>query len=474
MLWILSANIATKVLWAGSIMVIMRGLGPDGYGLLATVWAFSGLTAGVSDLGAGQAMLRRCARDGQATLPYLRTTLLIKACLTTPLWLTVALLSLWFRRGSAEWTWPWMAIVGLAALAPLIDHFQTVFTAITQLLRRLDLYAGWRAACFAAVLIIFASVLSMGGSTLGISTGYCLVILAYVLGFGHHVLRLVHGAYRGASGRYPLAAAIREGIPFLGTTLLALAYYRVDVMLLGFLGSDREAGIYAGQYQLVLIFYMIPGALFSVLFPDLYRGSRDAGFLQAQFDRNCRYLNLLAWLVTPCLFFQAHTVMNVLGGAAFASDYHSLQVLCFFVPMVSFGVALNFLTAMDKLPARIGCESLALLVTFLGGAVVIPVFSTIGMAVVALVAYALSGTFALVILARQGGIRLIQAGRDWAHMAVRIIPALFVFGLPEAFGWLKGALFIASAIVILSLSRFWNREDEALCRQVMNVLRRKA
>ena len=474
MLCILSSNIVTKLLWAGSIVVLMHGLGPDGYGLLVTVWAFAGLMAGISDLGTSQALLRKCSREGQTTLPYLRTALFIKMWLTTPLWLLVALVALWFRGTGNGWTWSWVATIGLAALAPLIDHFQTVFTVITQMLRRLDLYAMSRAAYFIAVFISFALVLALGGSTLGISLAYCLVTIAYVIRFGHQGLQLIHGHHGKLPGRYPLNSAIREGLPFLGTTLLALAYYRVDVMLLGFLGSDREAGIYAGQYQLVLLFYMIPGALFSVLFPDLYRCSQDTRFLQEQFDKNCRYLNLLSWLVTPCLFFQAHAVMHILGGKAFASEYRSLQVLCFFIPMVPFAVALNFLTAMDKLPARIGCEFAALVITFLGGVLVIPVYSTIGMAIVALLAYALSGVLALVTLVRKGRIHLRQVGRDWAGMSVRIIPALILFLLPESIWWLKGALFVAAALSILSWSRFWNHEDAALCQHALGLLRRRA
>jgi O-antigen/teichoic acid export membrane protein len=474
MLWILSSNVATKLLWAGSIVVLMHGLGPEGYGSLVTVWAFAGLMAGISDLGTGQAFLRKCSREGQATLPYLRTTLFIKTWLTTPLWVLVALVALWFRGTCDDWTWPWVATVGLAALAPLIDHFQTVFTAITQMLRRLDLYAIWRAAYFLGVFFSFASVLALGGSTLGISLAYCLVTVAYVIRFGHKALHLIDGQPGEAPGRYPLNSAIREGLPFLGTTLLALAYYRVDVMLLGFLGSEREAGIYAGQYQLILLFYMIPGALFSVLFPDLYRCGQDRGFLQEQFDKNCRYLNLLSWLATPCLFFQARGVMNILGGGAFASEYRSLQVLCFFIPMVPFAVALNFLTATDRLTERMGCEIGALAVTFLGGVLVIPVYSTIGMASIALLAYALSGVLALTTLVRKGRIRLGQAGRDWVGMSLRIIPALMVFGLPVSIWWLQAVFFIAAALLSLTVSRFWNRADAALLQHAWTRLRRTA
>ncbi len=468
--WLLAANAATKLLWAGSIIMLMHSLGPTDYGLLATTWAAAGLAAGLTDFGAGQAMLREASRDAGKTLPFLRVGIVIKTCLTIPLWIAVVASSVFLLQGKNASS-AWLIAIILAAGAPLVDHYQAFFTYVTQIMHRLDVFAFWRTGYFLAVLLAFATASYLHGTILWVSVAYFVLTLVYALAFGWRIFLLAGGGeYRASS--VSVREAVQTGLPFLGTTMLGLAYYRLDVMLLGYLGSDYAAGIYSGQYQLILVFYMIPGVIFSALFPDLYRNSRNKDYLQQRFTRVCRYLNVLAWLATPCLFFEAKEIMLLLGGRAFAEDYHSLRILCFFVPMFVFGVALNFLTTTDRLASRIRCEVAALGITLVGGVLAVPSYSTDGMSLVALIAYAASGIPALAILAREDQISLKPMFKDVLTMSLVMGPALAVFWLPLPYWWLECVLFWIAAAAGLLVARFWDEADRELLRNFMTLFTR--
>lgn len=268
-----------------------------------------------------------------------------------------------------------------------------------------------------------------------------------------------------------MRGAIVQGTPFLLTMVLALAYYRVDTVLLGFLGSNEEAGIYSAQYQIILILYSISAMVFTVVFPDLYRRAHDHAYMQQRFRRIARYLHLLAWLVAPWLFSYANDIMTALGGEPFAAHSVGLRVLSVMLFLFLAAIALNFLTALDRLKARIYCELAALVITIVGGVIAIPTYSISGMAMVANLAYAVSGAGALVVLVRDHRTDLGPVGSDFLRIGFAVAPVMvlfYFFGFPH---WWQGvAVFLLLSLSSLTLLRFWDEEDRALLRSIRNMI----
>ncbi len=471
-LWLGATNVVTKLLWALATILLMHRLGPEAFGQLISIWAIAELAAAASDLGATQSMLRSGSGNAAHLASYLRAVLTVKGGLGVIFWaaISAALLLGGVGRG-AEGLRPADAalLVALAVGAPLADHFSTVFAAVTQVLHRLDVFALWRIAYFAAALAAFALVTGLGGGLVAVAGAHLGLALVAALLFGAHCRSIVPRQEQDAVP-YPIGLAVREGLPFLFATLLALAYYRTDIMLLRSLGSPYEAGIYGGQYLVVPVFYMVPGMVFGVMLPDLYRNCHNAAYMQHRFDLACRYLNLLALLAVPCLVFRAADVVQLLGGSEFAEHYPTLQVLAFMIPLFIFSVSLNFLTAFNRMPYRIGCEVAGIAFTVLAGVFVVPRYSATGMAVVAVLAFCVSGFLALRELALRHAIFARTAAADAAGMTLRAAPALGVFFLPVGSPWLQCALYVVAAIAMLTALGFWKQED----RDVISALRAAA
>lgn len=470
-LWLLASNVATKLLWAASIVLLMRLLGPDSYGALATIWAFSGLIAGISDMGASQAMLREGSRSGHKLRPYLLSALTVKTALLIPVWIGVMAACLVWLPAPSDNVQGWALAVVLAAATPLIDHFQTVLSQVVQVLHRLDVFSIWRSVYYVGLLASLWIVLTLHNTPLAASAVYFGATVLFTVLFVWRVFMFLPRLSPEAPALYPLRKAITEGGPFLLTTVLMLAYYRVDMMLLGFLGSNEEAGVYSGQYQIILLLYSISAIIFSVVFPDLYRHSHNHTYIQRRFERIARYLNILAWIVTPCLLLYPKDIMVAMGGEPFATGYEGLRVLSFMIPLYISAIALNFLTALDNLKTRIHCEFVALVITVIGGIVAIPIFSVVGMAFVAVVAYAVSGAGALVVLVKRHRIDWRPVARDFIRIGVSVIPAMLVFLMPLASWWLKSLAFALMSLASLTMFRFWDAHDKILFHEARQLLR---
>jgi O-antigen/teichoic acid export membrane protein len=420
--WLGLSSIATKALWTGSVMVLMHGLGPARYGQLATLWAFASLAAALTDLGAGQAMLRAGSRTPSLLGGYFNVSLRIKAGLTLALWAVVVATSYVLLDPAAAPLAVWWALIVMASGTPLVEGFNALFLCVLQVKQRIELHARMRILSFSACLLGFSAVVLLQGGALEVSAVHFAITLICVLIYGSRVRELVH---RGDSREAPdpgTAGVAREGAPFVTLALLNMAYGSVDTLLLAGMRSTGEAGLYHAQYQLITLPHTLPRMLMMVMLPLLYRASGDTEYLQRSFGRISRYVNLLAWLVTPMLIFCSEPIMLIAGGEEFARGHSSLRVLSLMVPLLFFTAALDFLFVAGKMGWYVVSESIAIGLTILGGLLFVPAFSTVGMAAVAVVAYLISGIIGLMVLTRTRTLVMGPVAKEFARMSILIAP----------------------------------------------------
>jgi O-antigen/teichoic acid export membrane protein len=465
--WLFLSNMLTKLLWAGSLVLLIRHLGPEQYGLLASVWAFAGIVAGMTDLGSSQALVRECSRHEDHLPSFFRSVMIIKSWCTLPAWIVVTISSFYLFRTASASTVTLVLVLAIAAATPFLDSFSVPLSAVTQVKHRLDVFSWWRSSYFLAVFVLLLVMVKNKGTMLQVSWAYLAATGFFLLFFLWQLRRYL--AFSARTHHLPMRTVIEHGMPFLLTSILALAYYRLDVMLLGSLDSPQAAGIYSAQYQIILLMYSISAIVFSAVFPDLYRNSHDHRYLTTQFRRICRYLNLLAWLSTPIIFLYSREIMQLLGGARFIEGHESLRILSLFIPMYVITVALNFLTSLDNLGARIRCEICGILLTGVGGILVIPHFSIIGMATVALLGYLVSGIFALNILYRKHQFNLWSVFEDFMLIGLKALPAFTILLAPGLPWWLKSVLFFGLFFFSLSVFRFWDEGDRDVLTRIMKM-----
>src|SRR3990170_8090076 len=182
--WLGVSNLSTKLLWAASVMVLTRGLGPAGYGQLAAIWAYAGLATGITDLGAGQAMFRTGSRTPELLRGYFKVSLRLKGALTLILWGTVVAMCVLLLDRQVTRLPAWLALIVLASGSQLLDHFHSFFAYIMQLHGRVDLHAKLRTAGFAVSLVAFWAIISSGGEALAISAVHVSITAIFIILYG--------------------------------------------------------------------------------------------------------------------------------------------------------------------------------------------------------------------------------------------------------------------------------------------------
>ncbi|RMH62146.1 MAG: hypothetical protein D6678_01730 [Zetaproteobacteria bacterium] len=463
--WVALANVATKLLWAATTVVLLHYLDTGTYGWLATVWATASLFASVSDLGTGQAMLRFASTRLEETRALLMKALAIKsACMVPLVACLTAVLENW---GAPETVVPSWLVIFVAVAGQSVDSYQQLFTYVCQTLRRLDLFAIGRSLYF---LALFLGVALLAGLHLGIFSIVLLQLAAsglFIALFAHAVVRLLPQSATSPTSHRDL---LRWGRMFFLCNLLNLAYYRADVMVLAAVSGEEAAGVYSAQYQLILLLYALSGMMFSVVAPDMYRRRSSRGFLQEMFDRLCRYLNLAAVCAMPVMLFFSQDIMRVLGGDGYAATHESLRILALFALLLPAAVALNILTITDRLSLRLTCDVLGVAITVVLGWALSREFGVSGMAIAAVTGYLAAGMLGMVLMGSLEGIRIRTYIRDLTRMSMATLlacPALFI-GLPM---WVAVPAYLLGLAFALTATGFWDEGDKRVVQAIRHTLR---
>lgn len=455
-LWLSINTLTSKILWLVTLVMLMRYLGPSDYGLLASSWAVFGLLAAITDLGMGQSMLRSGSRDILSHRYYFKVVLSVKILITSLILIIILGAAYLYDGEHLETKW---FIYIAAGAAILFDHFQTIFMYTAQIIARLKIFTLLRIGQSMFLLILMYVFLSKNGSVFSVSiihmlTALCFILVNVVVFYNlNEIKELPYNKLR-------LHAVMSDGIPFLSSILLNLAYYRVDIILLALLTNQKLTGIYSGQYQLILILYTFPSMLVSALLPKMYQISNDKNELRKVFDVCSKYLNVLSILIFPCVFFYAKEIMNLIGGEEFSEEYHGLQILSFLILMFSFTVVLNTLVVVNKISIRLLCELIALIITILLGPLMIKSFGLPGMASIAAFSYLCSGFIGIWYLNKKNHIQLSASLGNFMKLILYALPASIVFYISDANYLINCMAYIILCLLSFMYLKVWDSEDK--------------
>lgn len=131
---------------------------------------------------------------------------------------------------------------------------------------------------------------------------------------------------------------IRSAAPAGLSALLVQVYYNLDTVILGFLATPEQVGLYAAAYKIVLLLAAAPGLLFTVFLPSLAR--QGAPVITKRYITFTCVLILAGLPVAACGYFWAGGVMTLMFGAAYAGGTQALQILCSASAFIFINVAL--------------------------------------------------------------------------------------------------------------------------------------
>ncbi|MGH2956311.1 MAG: oligosaccharide flippase family protein [Solirubrobacterales bacterium] len=252
-----------------SVPFMVRHLGPVDYGHFVTVSSIVFIIGGFTEAGLTNLGIREVSvLDGAERARFLRNLVGLRFGLTVP-GIAIAV-GLTAATGAAPTIVYGTAIVGLGLLLTLTQ--QTYVIPLNAQLR-----LGW----VTSLEVLRAATLSgffIGAVIVGAAlvTFYWASVLAGAAMIAATLLLVrQHGSLRPSFDLSVWRRIVRETLPYAAAVAVGLIYFRIAVILMSYVSTGEETGIFSAAFRIVEVVAMSPWIVVSSAFPILARAARD-------------------------------------------------------------------------------------------------------------------------------------------------------------------------------------------------------
>jgi len=406
-------SLATKIVGLAlgffSLGITTRFLGQEGFGVYSTVLAYASIVSFLGDLGLYSLMVREISLakdrneegiDSQAESKVASHIFTIRLFgLAGFFALGIILASLFWHKSA------------LPTLALLLASFQYFALSVAQVLVgifqkhlaiRIVAFAELcgRAITLGALFIAFSWAGAINDSvrivvTLGaFALGSLVIGVVSIIG-AHHLVRL-----RISFDFVEFKRLFYETFPMGIVVVVTALYFRLDTILLAFLRSETEVGIYNGAYRILEVLAFFPAAFVGLLMPGLSRYAlTDTRRFGKIFHGGFETLLLITFPISAGLFFESDRIVSFIAGQAFVASGPVLAVLSGAIFMIFFGSLFsNALIAKKRQLNLVWIYSVAMVVNIGANIAVIPRFGYMGAAWTTLITECLATVSMLIAL----------------------------------------------------------------------------
>jgi O-antigen/teichoic acid export membrane protein len=363
---------------------VARYLGPEQFGLLSYAFAFVFVFSSFAMLGLEWVVVRTLVREPARRTEILGTAFLLKL-IAGAATLALSFGAVVFLRPGDRLTW---ALVGVIALGNVFNASGVIsFWFQSEVQAKFTTYAKSAASLSGAALkvalissqaplVAFAWV-ALAESLVG--------SLGLVAAYRWRGQRLREWRVTGTMAKQLL----RDSWPLLLADVVVLAYLRIDQVMLGQMGDPAEMGIYSVAVILAEVWYFIPMAVATSVFPGVV-AARESGE-QTFYEQLQKYYKLMAFLayaVAVPVTLVGNQAVALLFGPSYAAAGPMLIGLVWAGLFVNLSIARSsFLVAQNWNRLHALADLLGLLVNVGLNLVLIPEYGGNGAVVASILGY---------------------------------------------------------------------------------------
>ena len=279
--------IAVQLLSALSTAILARKLGIAGFGDYSAGLAMYYLALSVCDFGFGNVLARELGKHRADDGRLVRSMLHVQTAWSSLVGLAVVGFCLAVGLGAVR-------IQVLMVLAPAVALFG--LSGVRQVF-----YANYRTGRLGAIdvstnvlqLLVVATVAFAGGGPLAVAIALSVMILVNTVVVAVAGLRLIDTRTATPVVRKRMLV---DALPLGMSSLLASAYFTLDLSIVGFLVSSREVGYYAAATKALTLLVTVPGLVITAVVPGM---SSHAGSPKALGELAGRVWHWLAVTAVP-------------------------------------------------------------------------------------------------------------------------------------------------------------------------------
>lgn len=369
---------------------VVRYLGPTQLGLLSYAGAFAGLFGALATLGLDSIVIRELVKSPERQNELLGTAFVLKLVAGVITLLLVVLAISVVRHGESLTIW----IVALSAATFLflpvnvIDMYfqakvQSKFTVCAAVFAFLVVTLAKIAMILTGAPLIFFAWAVLAEAIL--TAGFLLAI------YGMNLQQVRAWRYKGQVAQELLG----QSWPLILSGLSIMLYMRLDQIMIGQILGDKEVGLFAAAVRISEMWYFIPMALASSVFPTIIASKKISNAVY--YERLQKFFTIMVWIaigmaVTVTMF--NNMIIRLLYGVAYAESATVLSIHIWAGVFVALGVASGSWFIVEHL------QKLAFYRTLFGGLVniclnlfLIPKYGIEGAAVATVISQACATLF---------------------------------------------------------------------------------
>jgi len=387
--WLFSDSILRLVL---SVLVgawVARYLGTEQYGQLNLAIAYLMLVAPIAELGLDRVVVKYLVERPEDTDSILGTAFWLRLFATLTMFTPLILIVHALHPNTP-------IIVFLTVLLGIGSIFKVLYT--------LNLWFQAQVAAKHSVMTRNASFLLISGlRVLAILAGGSLVVFGFLYLFDSIIsmLLLLWVYLRQRRANWQLnwqlgRQLLRESAPLIIAGLAISVYMRIDQIMLGQLLPDNEAesavGVYAAAVRISEMWYFVPGAIVTSIFPALLQSKQQSESLyRKRLQRLFNLMTLIAYSVAIPMTFLSGIIIRILYGTAYADAAPVLAILVWAGVWVCLGTAQSQVLVAENVTHLFMWATLAAaVVNILLNWLLIPTMGVLGCAMATLISYGIS------------------------------------------------------------------------------------
>lgn len=175
---------------------------------------------------------------------------------------------------------------------------------------------------------------------------------------------------------------VKDSTPLAFSSIMIAVYYNLDMVMLGFMKTDREVGIYNAAFRIFLIGNISYNLLLKAFFPVL---TKKSNFGSKDFNNliNNYFFTLLSFgiITSTCFFFFSNELISSLFGSGYVNSFVPLKIFAMNSLVVCVNIIFcNPLIILGKQKEYLAIVTSGALLNVLLNFIFIPTYSYIGAA----------------------------------------------------------------------------------------------
>jgi PST family polysaccharide transporter len=369
---------------------VARYLGPGQFGILNYSLSLTAIVGAFASLGLDSIVVREFVKEPERTGEILGTAAVLRFISGSLAFLTCVLIS--SIHGLIDMQS--RSIVFIIAAEFIFQPFDVLeFWFQSRVKSKFPVLA--RNGAFLVCAVIKVVLILMGAPLIVFAIMVTFEIM--LGGFGMYLMFRMKGErYRWSYSSSRAWMLFRDGVPLSLSALAIVTYMKVDQVMLGSMVDAKTVGIYAAAVKMVEVWYFVPSAITTSIFPYIVEARKNdhplyLKRLQQLYDITAFMSFMLALIITFC----SPLIIRFLYGSQYTGAAPVLTIYIWSGIATFLGVASSQFLLAENLTRISLYRTLLGMVTNVGlNLLLIPTYGMIGSAVATLVSYFLA-TFAL-------------------------------------------------------------------------------